>query len=164
MRKTARRPFSPLLFVKAAGGPVRPKKSRKVSISTIVILALAAIAAIAYYVGTPPTPTSVAATADPCLPGDPQIVIPQGVNTSYQVPKLTVVVGVNNTIGWDDQDTTYLHVVSSESVPPGSDYWDFNMTAGQSDCVTLTVLGSYGYEIGFSPITYFGQITVKAAS
>ncbi len=154
----------PLLFVRAADGTVKPKKrSRTLSISSIIILALAAVAAVAYYVGTPPTPPSVEATQYPCAAGDPQIVIPQAVGTAFLVPKLTVVVGVNNTVGWDDQDTTYTHVVSSESVPPGSDYWDFNMTAGQSDCVKLTVPGSYGYEIGFSPITYFGQITVKAS-
>jgi len=81
----------------------------------------------------------------------------------YQVPTLTVVIGINNTIGWDDQDTSVVHVVSSQSVPPQSIQWDFNMTAGNSYCVTLPVAGTYSYEIGFSPTTFPGIVDVKAA-
>jgi hypothetical protein len=157
------KPLRPLLFVRATEGPVKPKRSRTFSISTIVILLLAAIAAVAYYVGTPPPLPSADTSASACPSNAPLVDIPEGVSVKYQVPTLTVVLGVNNTVGWRDQDTSALHVVSSQSVPPGSIQWDFNMTAGNSYCVKLPVAGTYSYEIGFSPTTFPGVIVVKSS-
>lgn len=139
------------------------KRNRTVSISTIIILVLAAIAGVAYYLGTPPALPNAETTASACQPQDPQVVIPQNLNVKFEPPVLTVVVGVNNTVGWDDMDGTYAHVVSSMSVPPGSLNWDFNMTAGDDYCVTLAVPGTYSYQIAFDPTTFSGIVIVKMA-
>jgi plastocyanin len=132
-----------------------------------VILALAAIAGIAYYVGTPPPLPTVQSTATSCPQGAPQVVIPQGIGTNsdihFQPQTLTVVIGVNNTIGWDDLDTTLPHVVSSVSVPPNSVQWDLNMTGGNSYCVTLPTPGTYSYELRL-PAVVGGIIQVKSAT
>ena len=131
-------------------------------------MVLAAIAAVAYYVGSPPPLPTVQSSATACPPTAPLVLIPPGLglNSSeyFQPPQLTVVLGINNTLGWNDQDTTVVHVVSSVSVPPGGVNWDLNITGGQSYCVTLPVAGTYSYEIGFAPTTYSGIITVKTAS
>ncbi len=142
----------------------KTKRNRNISISTIIILVLAAIAGVAYYLGTPPALPSAEISASACQPQDPQVVIPQNVNVKFEPPVLTVVVGVNNTVGWNDMDATYEHVVSSMSVPPGSLNWDFNMTAGDDYCVTLTAPGTYSYQIAFDPTTFSGIIIVKSAS
>jgi plastocyanin len=97
-----------------------------------------------------------------------EIVIPNGigVNSSikYEPPTLTLVVGVNNTVVWNDQDTTAVHNVISVSVPPGGTMWDFeNMSGGNSYCVTLDAPGTYTYEIFLNYIEE-GTIIVKTAS
>ena len=148
----------------APAGEKRVKRNRTLSISTIIILVLAAIAGVAYYLGTPAALPSAQTVGATCQPQDPQVVIPQNVNVKFTPPVLNVVVGINNTVGWDDMDGTYLHVVSSMSVPPGSLNWDFNMTAGDDYCVTLTVAGTYSYQIGFDPTTFSGIIIVKTGS
>ena len=94
------------------------------------------------------------------------VTIPQGIGTNASIrfvpPTLTVVVGVNNTVTWNDQDTTETHNVISVSVPPTGLQWDFEgMTGGNSYCVTLTVPGTYSYEI-FLPYVVEGAVIVKA--
>ncbi|MDG6926222.1 MAG: hypothetical protein JRN09_06670 [Nitrososphaerota archaeon] len=92
--------------------------------------------------------------------------IPQGVGTNsnihFQPPSLTVVIGINNTVGWNDLDTTTAHIVSSVSVPPNSIQWNLNMTGGNSYCVTLSIPGTYSYELRL-PAVVVGIIIVKTA-
>jgi plastocyanin len=95
------------------------------------------------------------------------VVIPDGVgasqSTKFEPPNLTLIVGVNNTAVWDDQDPTAAHVVISVSVPPGGEQWDFDpMTAGNSYCVTLSAPGTYTYEM-YLPYIVEGIVVVKAA-
>ena len=91
--------------------PGPSNKKRTVSISTVLILVLAAIAGVAYYLGTPASLPPANASSDTACPTlGVQIVIPQGVGSNasirFEPPTLTVVVGVNNTVTWNDQDTT----------------------------------------------------------
>lgn len=142
----------------------KAKRNRRVSLSTIIILVLVAIAGIAYYLGTPPALPSVSTTT--ACPTEPaEIVIPNGIgaNTSirYEPPTLTLIVGQNNTVVWNDQDTTAAHVVISVSVPPGGEQWDFDpMTGGNSYCVTLSAPGTYTYEM-YLPYIVEGTIVVE---
>jgi len=154
----------PRARVRQAGN--QSKKMRNISISTILILLLAGIAAVGYYAGTPPLLPSASETSDSCSPLGVQMTIPQGVGTNasvhFEPPSLTVVVGVNNTIVWNDQDTTQPHNVISVSVPPDGQQWDFEgMTAGNTYCVTLTVPGTYTYELFLTYIVE-GTVVVKA--
>jgi plastocyanin len=146
--------------------PGPSKKKRTVSISTVLILVLAAIAGVAYYVGTPASLPPANATSDAACPTlGVQIVIPQGVGSNesirFEPPTLTVVVGVNNTVTWNDQDTTAAHNVISVSVPPNGVQWYFDgMSGGNIYCVTLTAPGTYTYEVFLSQIVE-GTIIVK---
>ena len=87
-----------------------------------------------------------------------------GANSSihFEPPTLTVVVGVNNTVIWNDQDSTAAHNVISVSVPPDGVQWYLDgMTAGNIYCVTLIAPGTYTYEVFLSQIVE-GTIIVKA--
>jgi plastocyanin len=144
------------------------KRKRNLSISTVLILALAAFAGVAYYIGTPPSLPSGNMTSDACSPLGAQIVIPEGVGTNssirFEPPTLHVVVGVNNTIVWSDQDTTAPHNIISVSVPPNGVQWYFDqMTAGNTYCVTLTAPGTYTYELYLNYVVE-GKIIVSIPS
>jgi plastocyanin len=145
-----------------------PRKQRPLSITGIVILTLAAIAAITYYLGSPPTQPSIGSTNTTGTSQAVTIVIPDGVGVNqtlhYLPPSIAVVVGVNNTIVWSDQDTSSAHDVISVSAPPNGPEWNFeNMVAGKDYSVTLTVPGTYSYEM-YLPYVVVGMITVKAAA
>ncbi len=117
--------------------------------------------------GTPPSLPPANATSDAgCSTLGVQIVIPQGVGANssihFEPPTLTVVVGVNNTVIWNDQDSTAAHNVISVSVPPDGVQWYLDgMTAGNIYCVTLIAPGTYTYEVFLSQIVE-GTIIVKA--
>jgi hypothetical protein len=145
----------------------KPKQDRRLSISTIVILVLAAIAGAAYYYGTPPVPPSAPVSTD-CPTALTQIVIPYGVGVNssikYEPPTLTLIVGLNNTAVWNDQDTTTAHVVIAVKWPNGALPWQINpMIGGSSYCVILTAPGTYVYEM-YLPYIVEGTIVVKTGS
>jgi len=142
------------------------KRRRNVSISTVVILILAAIAGVTYYLGTPPSPPSAVVTTNGCPGAGAVLLIPQGIGSNasvnYEPPTLTVVVGVNNTVVWDDQDSSSPHVVYSVSVPPNAQQWYIpQMVGGNTYCITLTAPGTYNYAF-LEPTTLKGSIVVKA--
>jgi plastocyanin len=148
--------------------PAQSKKRRNLSISTVIILVLAAVAGIAYYVGTPASLPSPNASSDSCPSQSVQMIIPQGVGTNssihFEPPTLVVVVGINNTVIWNDQDSTAAHDVISVSVPPnGVQFYIDGMSAGNTYCVTLSAPGTYTYEV-FLPYIVEGTIIVKDAS
>jgi plastocyanin len=156
--------------IRSAGGERQTtgpsKRTRNISISTILILFLAGLAAVAYYAGTPPPLATASVTTNSCSPASVQIVIPQGVGTNsslrFQPPAVTVVVGVNNTVVWNDRDTSAQHDVVSVSVPPHGSQWDIEgMTGGNTYCITLTAPGTYTYEI-FLNYVVEGTIVVKS--
>jgi plastocyanin len=95
------------------------------------------------------------------------IAMPLGVgsntNLNFGPPSLTVVVGVNNTIEWVNQDTA-PHTASSSKVPTGAQPFDSGTMAGGAKFnVTLTVPGTYLYYCKFHNWMQ-GTIVVKAAS
>ena len=65
----------------------------------------------------------------------------------------TVIIGVNNTIIFTNQDTGVTHNVDFQTVPTGSNvtagYTSPNMKAGQTWSVTLTTPGTYTYVCDF---------------
>lgn len=100
-----------------------------------------------------------------------QVVIPLGVGTNmslnFEPSVLTVVVGVNNTIEWVDQDSSAPHTVTATSVPSGATMFNSNsstpLTKGSTFTVTLTVPGTYHYHCSFHPAWMMGTIVVKQA-
>jgi hypothetical protein len=72
----------------------------------------------------------------------------------------TVVVGINNTVSWINNDTIE-HTVSAFSVPSGAEPFNSALIApGESFTVTLSVPGVYKYTCMWHP-WLAGEITVK---
>ena len=87
-----------------------------------------------------------------------------GVNESlnFQPSNLTVVVGVNNTIVWNNLDYTQ-HTVESISVPSGAKAWNSGiLNEGQTFTLVLTVPGTYKFDCSIHPDWMFGTIQVVA--
>lgn len=119
------------------------KKGLRIPVATLVILTLAGLAGVTYYTGSPAVAPSLVPTYS--CPGAPQIIVGNASNYNYDAGTLRLVVGQNNTIAWVDDDPGFeLHVITT-AVPQGNQNWDLNMTQGQTDCLTLTVPGTYIY-------------------
>lgn len=74
----------------------------------------------------------------------------------------TVVIGVNNTIEWINDDHL-AHTVTALSVPAGATYFDSGLVnPGQSFVTTLSIPGVYKYDCAWHP-WLAGVITVKSA-
>ncbi len=137
----------------------------KLSLTTVIILVIAALAGIGAYYGGGPTPPSASVTSDACSSAGVQLVLPPNLETRagelIQPPTLVLVIGVNNTMVWNDQDTVEYDTVISSVVPQGALQWDIeHMTPGNTYCTTLTVAGTYIYKIDtFVPV----DIVVKSA-
>ena len=93
-----------------------------------------------------------------------RVTIPSGTGASSSLnfdPKsITVVVGVNNTVIWTNDDSA-MHTVTSSIVPAGAQRFDSgSLSSGSTFTVTLTVPGTYQYHCNFhSWMT--GTIVVK---
>jgi len=93
------------------------------------------------------------------------ITIPYGVgdneSLNFQPSSTTVVVGVNNTIVWNDLDAEQ-HTVTSMSVPSGAAKFDSGiLNQGQTFTLTLTVPGTYEFYCTIHPTWMRGTIVVK---
>jgi plastocyanin len=79
----------------------------------------------------------------------PLVIMPNGVGTSqslnFEPSCIVVIIGVNNTVTWTNNDTA-AHTVTSASVPSGaSGFNSGNMNAGAVFTYTFTTPGSYNY-------------------
>ena len=81
---------------------------------------------------------------------------------NFQPASIKVVVGVNNTIVWNDLDSVQ-HTVKSRTIPSGAAPWDSGiLNQGQTYTVTLTVPGVYHYDCTIHPDWMIGTIQVVA--
>ena len=133
----------------------------------IVALSLAlSVGAVLAFNLTPPfklnNPTNTTTTLVPKV----IIILPNGVGTdqslNFQPPIVTVVIGVNNTLEWVDQDPV-PHTVTSLSGAP-SPFDSKTLTKGDTFIFTFPVPGTYLYNCQFHPGYMRGTVTVKAAA
>lgn len=84
-------------------------------------------------------------------------------DTSYSPDSVVVVIGVNNTVTWVNQDTA-PHTVTFTAVPPGvtTTIDSGNVAQGATFTYTFTVPGNYTYDCTYHP-WMGGEITVKNA-
>jgi plastocyanin len=80
----------------------------------------------------------------------------------YTPPKITVVIGVNNTVQWTNDDTPE-HTVTSATLPSGASSFSFLLNSGQSAVYQFTVPGTYTYFCTFHP-WMGGEVIVKAGA
>jgi plastocyanin len=141
----------------------------KAVISVIVVVAMA-VAAIGVYMVSSNTglPDSSVCSSSPASNKAPvQVSIYDGSGNSanppgYKPDTITLVIGVNNTVTWTNNDSVH-HTVTSTSAPSGGSFNSGNMNAGATCTHTFTVAGTYDYDcIYHSWMT--GTIIVKANS
>lgn len=109
------------------------------------------------------------ATTTSPVPKSVTVVLPQGVASdtklNFNPANITVVIGVNNTILWVDQDSRGNHTVTAISVPQGAQKFDSspngNLRQGDNFSVTLTVPGVYRYHCIYHS-WMVGTIVVKS--
>jgi plastocyanin len=86
--------------------------------------------------------------------GGVKVSIPSGAGNpanppGYAPDKITLVIGVNNTVTWSNDDTV-PHTVTSTSAPSGASSFDSgNMNAGDTFTYTFTVPGTYQYHCNY---------------
>jgi plastocyanin len=137
-------------------------------------LVLAALVSVSLYLGwlpiLGPSTSSTSSASETTIITIPQGSFdpPPGFNTTallantYHYPfNFTVVVGLNNTVKWVNDDQVE-HNVSSFLVPPGAATFDSDLIQPHgSYSLTLTVPGVYKYTCIWHP-SLAGEITVKA--
>jgi plastocyanin len=79
----------------------------------------------------------------------------------YSPDSLTLVVGVNNTVTWTNNDSAH-HTVTTTSAPTGGDFDSGNMNGGVACTHTFTVPGTYQYDCTYHSWMK-GTIVVKAS-
>ncbi len=96
------------------------------------------------------------------------VILPNGVgsnpNINFNPVNIMIVIGVNNTVQWVDQDSV-PHTVTSLSVPKGAKPFDSGpLNLGNTFSLTFTVPGTYRYNCAFHPGWMVGSVVVKASS
>jgi plastocyanin len=94
-----------------------------------------------------------------------EVSIPSGTGASsslnFSPNSVTVVIGVNNTVTWSNNDAA-THTVTSSSVPAGAkSFDDGSLSPGATFSVTLTVPGTYKYHCSIHA-WMTGTIVVKS--
>lgn len=155
----------------------------RIAAGLIVVVALAAVAVAFLYLSPAPststtshtttsittstTSTTTTSTTQTTTTASPVVIviIPNGVGAdatlNFQPATIRVVIGVNNTVQWIQQDSVPHNVIST-SVPSGTQSFRSTLTLsqGQTFTVTLTVPGTYKYYCSIHPTYMLGQIEV----
>jgi plastocyanin len=134
----------------------------------IIVVAVAGVAIYMISVNTAPPNSSVCSSANGSSGITPvKVSIYNGSANSSNPPgytpdSITLVIGVNNTVTWTNNDSVH-HTVTSTSAPSGGAFNSGNMNAGATCSHTFTVAGTYEYDcIYHSWMT--GTIVVKSSS
>ncbi len=131
-------------------------KGKWVAVGVIVVVVLAGLAYFFLY----RTPTG-GASITPV-----NVLMPNGVasntNLNFQPASITVVIGVNNTVVWMNQDTVSHTVVSKSGAPAAFGSSTTLITPGQSFTFTFTTPGTYNYFCNIHPTNMQATIIVKA--
>jgi len=112
------------------------------------------------------TSTGVTGPSSTYSSGSATISIPSGTgenqSLNFSPAAVRVVIGVNNTLVWTNNDRT-PHTVVSTSVPAGAKAFSSDLLSqGGTYSVTLTVPGTYKYYCSVHPTWMIASITVVA--
>ncbi|MDV3277429.1 MAG: cupredoxin domain-containing protein [Nitrososphaerales archaeon] len=136
------------------------------ALGVIMLIVGVAIASLFIFRLQPPyAPPAIQVTTQQ---GVATIMMPAGVGASsslnFSPANATIVVGVNNTVVWTNEDTA-SHTVVSRSVPSGAQPFQSGVMAkGDTFNVTLTVPGVYTYYCSIHPAWMKATIVVKSGA
>jgi plastocyanin len=131
----------------------------------IVVIAVAGVAAYMAISNTAAPNASVCTASSSAGDAPVQVSIYSGSGNSANPPgyapdSITLVIGVNNTVTWTNDDSVH-HTVTTNAAPPGGSFNSGNMNAGTTCTHTFSVAGTYQYDCAYhSWMT--GTVTVKA--
>jgi plastocyanin len=95
---------------------------------------------------------------------DTLIIIPKGIaddqSLNYVPSSVKVVVGINNSVTWINQDNLSQHTVVTDVVPSGATQVDLILGTNDTYTVKFTVPGVYHYYCMWHPDWMKGTITV----
>jgi len=95
---------------------------------------------------------------------DTLVIIPKGIaenqSLNFVPSHLKLVIGVNNTVTWINQDNLSQHTVVTNLVPSGGTQVDLILGTNQTYTVKFTVPGTYDYYCMWHPAWMRGVITV----
>ena len=142
-----------------------PPKGLLPALGVLMLIIGAVVAALFVFKLQPPPPSPSSGPPPVTAQGVANIVMPPGVGASsslnFSPANATVVVGINNTVVWTNQDTA-AHTVVSQSVPPGAQPFKSGvLSKGDTFNVTLTVPGVYDYYCSIHPSWMKATIVVK---
>lgn len=132
----------------------------------VIVVAIAGVAVYMVLSNTAP-PNSSACTTSSGGGSTVQVSIYKGSGDStnppgYSPDTITLVIGVNNTVTWTNNDSVH-HTVTTTNAPAGGSFNSGNMNAGVSCSHTFTVAGTYDYDCAYhSWMT--GTVIVKASA
>ena len=95
---------------------------------------------------------------------DTLIIIPKGIadnqSENYVPSNVKVVIGINNSVTWINQDNLSQHTVVTDVVPSGGTQVDLILGTNETYTVKFTVPGVYHYYCMWHPAWMKGTITV----
>ncbi len=104
-------------------------------------------------------------TSEQATAGEVTVTIPYGARSNttlnFEPADIRVVIGINNTVLFANNDTSMAQVVSTSWPNDSSGFQTGMLSLGQSSEVTLTVPGTYDYEDRFDPVWLTGTIVVE---
>ena len=142
---------------------------RRSGIGTVAIILVAVIviliAGAAYYLSIAGAAKTTTTTTPSAQPKTVQVSMPNGVSTSktlnFQPTSITLVIGVNNSVMWTNNDGA-PHTVTTTSVPSGASTINSgNMNPGATFTYTFTIPGTYKYDCTYHSAWMQGTILVK---
>jgi plastocyanin len=133
----------------------------------IIVVALAGVAFYEVSSNTGPPNASVCSASTTGGEAPVQVSIYSGAANSANPPgytpdNITVVIGVNNTVTWTNNDSIH-HTVTTTSAPAGGSFNSGNMQPGATCTHTFTVPGTYEYYCVYHR-WMTGTVIVKASS
>lgn len=147
--------------------PVYEAKPNVPILVALIVVGVALVVGVGVMLITGGTPSPGLQTSSPTstLPSNVVKVSMKGSGNglNYQPAKIVVVIGVNNTVVWVNDDNV-AHTVTARSVPNGAQNFDSgNMPPGQTFEYTFTVPGNYTYYCVYHP-WMVGTVIVLAGS
>ncbi|MBI3023426.1 MAG: cupredoxin domain-containing protein [Thaumarchaeota archaeon] len=117
-----------------------------------VVMAVVIVAVAGIYFATTSTTTLASTSTTSIKSGGPSAVlisIYSGASNSANAPgykpdSLTLIIGVNNTVTWTNDDSA-MHTVTSTSAPSGASFDSGGIRSGATYTHTFTVPGTYEY-------------------
>jgi plastocyanin len=136
------------------------------AVAGVIVIVVSIVAGAGVYLTSVTSTGATTTSSQPSGSAPVDVSIDSGASDSSNPPgytpdSLTVIIGVNNTVTWTNNDSVH-HTVTSSSAPSGGFFNSGNIDGGEAYTHTFTIAGTYRYDCVYhSWMT--GIIIVKAS-